>query len=143
MTTAARDYPAGSLRVCDADRDRALSQLSEAFQAGRITVGELDARSGQALSARTGEELTVLLADLPHDRPAARRAPIKPAHRAVALFDVIKNNKARPIRRTIHWYEGLSGIGEVRGSRELARVHSRARQELARQGRALERSKHS
>ena len=83
MTTAARDYPAGSLRVCDADRDRALSQLSEAFQAGRITAGELDQRSGQALSARTREELTVLLADLPHDRPAAERALTKPAHRAI------------------------------------------------------------
>ena len=83
MNTAARDYPAGSARVSDADRDRALSQLSEAFQAGRITAGELDQRSGQALSARTAEELTVLLADLPHDRPAAKPALIKPTHRAI------------------------------------------------------------
>jgi Domain of unknown function (DUF1707) len=83
MNTTARDYPAGSLRVSDADRDRALSELSEAFQAGRITAGELDQRSGQALSARTGEELAVLVADLPHDRPAAKRALIKPAHRAI------------------------------------------------------------
>jgi hypothetical protein len=83
MNTAARDFPAGSLRVSDADRDLALSELSEAFQAGRITAGELDQRSGQALSARTGEELTALLADLPHDRPAAKRAPIKPCHRVI------------------------------------------------------------
>jgi hypothetical protein len=83
MNTAARDYPAGSLRVSDADRDRALSELSEAFQAGRITDGELDQRSGQALSARTGEDLTVLLADLPHDRPAAKRALNKPCHRVI------------------------------------------------------------
>jgi hypothetical protein len=83
MNTPAGDYPAGSVRVCDADRDRALSQLSEAFQAGRITAGELDQRSGQALRARTGEELAVLLADLPHDRPAATRALIKPAHRVI------------------------------------------------------------
>jgi hypothetical protein len=80
MNTTATDYPAGSVRVCDADRDRALGELSDAFQAGRITAGELDQRSGQALSARTGEELTVLLADLPHDRPAAKPALIKPAH---------------------------------------------------------------
>jgi hypothetical protein len=83
MNTTARDYPVGSVRVCDADRDRALSELSEAFQAGRITAGELDQRSGQALSARTGEELTVLLADLPHDPPAAQRALTKPAHRVI------------------------------------------------------------
>jgi hypothetical protein len=80
MNTPAWDYPKGSLRVSDADRDRALSELSEAFQAGRITAGELDQRSGRALSAQTGEELTALLADLPHDRPAATRALIKPAH---------------------------------------------------------------
>jgi hypothetical protein len=83
MNTAAGDYPAGSLRVSDADRDRALSELSEAFQAGRITAGEFDERSGQALSARTGRDLTALLADLSLDRPAAKRALIKPAHRAI------------------------------------------------------------
>jgi hypothetical protein len=71
MNTATRDYPAGDLRVSDADRDRALRDLSEAFQAGRITAGEFDQRSGQALGARTGKELTVLLADLPHDRASA------------------------------------------------------------------------
>jgi hypothetical protein len=83
MNTAARHYPAGSVRAGDADRDRALSELSEAFGAGRITAGELDQRSGQALRARTGQELTALLADLPHDRPAAQPALIKPAHRVI------------------------------------------------------------
>ena len=38
MNTATRDYPVGDLRVCDADRDRALCELSEAFQLGRITA---------------------------------------------------------------------------------------------------------
>jgi hypothetical protein len=83
MNTTASHYPAGSVRVSDADRDRALSQLSGAFQQGRITAGELDQRSGQALSARTGQELTALLADLPHDHPAATPALTKPAHRAI------------------------------------------------------------
>jgi cytochrome c5 len=84
MNTPARDYPAGSVRVSDADRDQALSELSEAFQAGRITAAELDQRSGQALRARTAEELTALLADLPHDRPAATPAQARPAHRVIA-----------------------------------------------------------
>jgi Domain of unknown function (DUF1707) len=75
MDTAARDYyPAGDLRVSDADRDRALSELSEAFQAGRITADEFDQRSGQVLRARTGKELTAPLADLPLDHPPAPRA---------------------------------------------------------------------
>src|SRR6202451_2368242 len=72
MGTAGRDYyPPGDLRVSDAERDRALSELSEAWQAGRITAGEFDQRSAQVLGARTGKELTVPLADL----PPAGRAP--------------------------------------------------------------------
>ena len=71
MNTATRDYPVGDLRVSDADRDRALRELSEAFQAGRITAGEFAERSERALGARTGNELTILLADLPHDRVCA------------------------------------------------------------------------
>jgi hypothetical protein len=71
MATDARGFPPGDLRVSDADRDRALSELSEALQAGRITAEEFDQRSGQALGARTGKELGALLADLPVERAAA------------------------------------------------------------------------
>jgi hypothetical protein len=78
------NYPPGDLRVSDADRDRALFELSEAFRSGRLTADEFDQRSGQALSARTGSELTALLADLPLDDVlAARDAEIERAHRAV------------------------------------------------------------
>ncbi|MGH3189429.1 MAG: DUF1707 SHOCT-like domain-containing protein [Streptosporangiaceae bacterium] len=71
MDTDARGFPLGDMRVSDADRDRALSELSEAFQAGRITSEEFGQRSGQVLAARTGKELAVLLADLPISRPLA------------------------------------------------------------------------
>jgi Domain of unknown function (DUF1707) len=84
MNTDASGFPPGELRVSDAERDRALSELSEAYQVGRITADEFDRRSTQALRARTGEELTAPLADLPHnpgpvdaapaDTPAPRRA---------------------------------------------------------------------
>ena len=87
MDSAGRDYyPPGDLRVSDAERDRALSELGEALQAGRITAGEFDQRSGQALGARTGKELTALLADLPlPDRaPAARATALERAHRVLA-----------------------------------------------------------
>jgi hypothetical protein len=60
-----RNYPPGDLRVSDADRDRALAELGEHFQAGRITAEEFEERSGQALSAKTGNDLRALLADLP------------------------------------------------------------------------------
>jgi Domain of unknown function (DUF1707) len=65
MNTATRDYPTGHLRVCDDDRDQALRELTEAFQVGRLTADEFDQRCEQALGARTGQDLTVLLADLP------------------------------------------------------------------------------
>jgi Domain of unknown function (DUF1707) len=75
MDTGARGFPPGDLRVSDAERDRALSELSEAYQAGRITADEFDRRSTLALTARTGEELTAPLADLPVDRGPVDAAP--------------------------------------------------------------------
>jgi hypothetical protein len=72
MDSAARDFPPGDFRVSDADRDRALAELGEAFRVGRITADEFDERAGQAVAARTGKELTALLADLPVDRAPAK-----------------------------------------------------------------------
>jgi hypothetical protein len=85
MERAGWNYPSAELRVSDADRDQALSELSEAFQAGRITADEFDQRSEHALRARTGKELTALLADLPvPNAPATRTATPGRAHRVVA-----------------------------------------------------------
>jgi hypothetical protein len=75
METDARGFPRGDLRVSDADRDRALTELTDAYEAGRITAEEFDERSGQALSARTGKELRVPLADLPVIRTPAPPRP--------------------------------------------------------------------
>jgi hypothetical protein len=65
------------MRASDADRDAVVSDLSEHFQAGRLTATELDERTGRALTARTWGELTDLAADLPALRPAA--PPATPA----------------------------------------------------------------
>ena len=61
----------GQLRISDADRDRAIAELSEHFQAGRLTMDELQERTGQALQARTGQDLVRLFTDLPRNRPPA------------------------------------------------------------------------
>ena len=58
------------LRVSDADRDRVAAELSEHFQAGRLTQDEFDERVGRAISARTQGDLDELLADLPSGRTA-------------------------------------------------------------------------
>jgi hypothetical protein len=68
---SASGYPPGNLRVSDADRDRAITELAGHFQAGRLTAEELDERSGRALAARTGNELAGLFADLPPNQAAA------------------------------------------------------------------------
>ena len=78
MTT---NFPPRDLRVSDAERDRAVSELSENFQAG-LTSEEFDERSGQALQARTGSDLEVLFADLP--RPEAPKMPPPPVNRGPA-----------------------------------------------------------
>ena len=73
-----RGFPSGSLRVSDADRDAALAELSEHFQAARLTTEELDERTSQILAARTGGELELQLRDLPN---LAAAAPAPPQHR--------------------------------------------------------------
>ena len=70
MNTVFMDNPSSGLRVSDADRDRAIAELSEHFQAGRLTTEELEDRTGRALQARTAGELAELFTDLPR-QPAA------------------------------------------------------------------------
>lgn len=95
MDDIGRGFPPGDLRVSDADRDRALTELSEAFEAGRLTAEEFDERSGQALRARTGRELTALLADLPaNGSPAARTAVLPSGHHGLAARSVIMGGSA-------------------------------------------------
>lgn len=62
-------YQRGDIRLSDAERDQAVAELGEHFQAGRLTQEEFDDRSGLALQARTGRDLSVLFGDLP--RPAS------------------------------------------------------------------------
>ena len=68
MDNQTGSYPRADIRVSDAERDQAVAELGEHFQAGRLTQEEFDDRSGRALQARTGRDLTALFGDLP--RPA-------------------------------------------------------------------------
>jgi Domain of unknown function (DUF1707) len=72
----------GRLRAGHADREQAIDTLKTAFVDGQLTKDELDARAGQALSARTHADLAALTADIPARPPAARSAlPPAPASR--------------------------------------------------------------
>ena len=78
MNAMTGNYRPAEMRASDSDRDAVVSDLSEHFQAGRLTAGEFDERMGRALAARTWGELRDLLADL----PATRLAPPAPAARS-------------------------------------------------------------
>ena len=83
----------GRMRTSRADRDQTIEVLKIAFVQGRLDAGELDARVGQAFTARTYAELGALIADIPTAATVAARPPSKPAparagkrasHRAIA-----------------------------------------------------------
>lgn len=74
MNTAAKDSKPSGLRVSDADRDRAIAELSEHFQAGRLTADEHEERMSLALKARTAGDLAELFTDLPR-KPSAVAGP--------------------------------------------------------------------
>jgi len=56
-----------SLRVSDAERDATLRTLGDHAAVGRLTLDELEQRSGQALAAKTRGELATLTSDLPSE----------------------------------------------------------------------------
>ena len=63
------------VRIGDAERDRAVSDLGDHFAAGRLNREEFDERADQAMLARFTTDLAPLFADLP---AAPRPAPAPP-----------------------------------------------------------------
>jgi hypothetical protein len=78
MNITPGNYPP-QMKASDADRDAVLSDLSEHFQAGRLTNEEFDDRAGQALAARTWGELRDLQRDLPTAGPGPRSLTATPS----------------------------------------------------------------
>ena len=72
MNAMTGNYLPAQMKASDSDRDAVVSDLGEHFQAGRLTAGEFDERTGRALAARTWGELRDLLADLPATQPGPR-----------------------------------------------------------------------
>jgi hypothetical protein len=74
--------PDDSLRVSDAERDAVLRTLGDHAAVGRLTLDELEDRSGRALTAKTRGELATLTGDLPREAGApslvpSRRKPVR------------------------------------------------------------------
>ena len=77
--------PLSGVKASDADRERAIGVLREAFAEGRLTAEEHSARVGQAYSARTYAELAAVSADLPTGTPENPPAPRSSSPTGVAL----------------------------------------------------------
>jgi len=86
MDTQLTNNQRGAIRVSDAERDQAAAELSEHYQAGRLTLEEFDDRSSLALRARTGSDLVALFADLPTTVVPASMTPAGPAGPVPADF---------------------------------------------------------
>lgn len=74
-----------SLRASDADRDKYLALLGEAYAEGRLDGVEYDERMNQALASKTFRELYPLLVDLPLDPARVPGPPILPTGPATAV----------------------------------------------------------
>jgi len=73
--------PDDSLRVSDAERDAVLHTLGDHAAVGRLTLDELEERSGRALAAKTRGELATLTSDLPQEVGQASAPGPVPARR--------------------------------------------------------------
>jgi len=67
--------PSTPIRIGDAERDKAVSDLGDHFAAGRLNRDEFDDRADQAMQARFSTDLAPLFADLPASQPAAPTTP--------------------------------------------------------------------
>ncbi|MFT3888667.1 MAG: DUF1707 domain-containing protein [Arachnia sp.] len=76
------DVPMNRLRAGDQDRDRALTALQQAYEAGRLDLEEMHERQELALRAKFADDLLPLLADLPEgqDLAVSQASPPAAAH---------------------------------------------------------------
>jgi Domain of unknown function (DUF1707) len=118
MDTPAGDFQRGAIRLSDAERDQAVTELSEHYQAGRLTLEEFGDRSDRALRARTGSDLSVLFTDLPKTTIRTPGAPVSPAVPACAgRRRAVGRRAGRPItaRAVIALVIALLVLGNVAG----------------------------
>ena len=93
--------PDESLRVSDAERDVTLRTLGDHAAVGRLTLDELEERSGRALAAKTRGELAALITDLPAGGAQPSGSPALP-------------RDARP-KRPVRWMVSIMSGSHRRG----------------------------
>jgi hypothetical protein len=73
--------PDDSLRVSDAERDEVVRSLGDHAAVGRLTLDELEDRSGRALTAKTRGDLATLTSDLPREASQAAGSDLVPSRK--------------------------------------------------------------
>jgi Domain of unknown function (DUF1707) len=91
-----------SLRVSDAERDVTLKVLNEHAAVGRLSLDELEERSGKAMVAKTRGELAMLTSDLPADGGAPQ--PVRAS-----------GPRSDAQRKPVRWLIGIISGGHHRG----------------------------
>ena len=90
-----------TLRISDAERERAVAALREHLLAGRLTLEEFSERVGAAYGARTGQELARVNEDLPETILASAGVLRKPCRFTAAVFaHVVRRGRLRLPKRT-------------------------------------------
>jgi Domain of unknown function (DUF1707) len=90
--TACLRTPHARLRASDADRERAIDTLANAFGQGRLTKDEFSVCAGEALASRTYGDLAAITFSIP---PRPSEAPVPRTARA--------QNLDRMDRKTLAW----------------------------------------
>lgn len=99
-----------SLRVSDADRERAVVVLREHLLAGRLTLEEFSERVEAALQARIGGELAQGLEDLPQVFIPAAGSRGKSVRCTVAVLGHVARRGRLRLRR---WAVAASALGDL------------------------------
>jgi len=99
------------LRAGDADRDRTIGLLRDAYSEGRLTHEEFEVRLEQAHAARTFGELDALTSDLPAPAPAP--APSAPAAAMSATGPDGHSRRGRSLRAAWASWLGVSVLVNV------------------------------
>ena len=98
------------LRAGDADRDRTITALREAYAEGRLDADEFHARMTSAQQSRTYGELAALVEDLPVQAPTPVVQPAASSVPAVAQED---DDEARNLRKGWAAWAGVSVMVNV------------------------------
>jgi hypothetical protein len=95
------------LRAGDADRDRTIELIREAYTEGRLDTDEFEVRMGSAQEARTYGDLARLVQDLPVQPPTAGPVSV-PVAATVVPVDADAGREARNLRKGWASWAGVS-----------------------------------